>query len=140
MFRGAFSIPVKESPNHQPRPRQALLLFTLHVLPYLHLALVNLGQRLRRLQVRHVRAELTQYDPLHPRLYRRVNNRLMRSDFGDGGHVDDCILVFERGDELVEGIGVGNAVDFDMGREGSFGGGAGEDFDVASEARIGVEG
>lgn len=49
-------------------------------------------------------------------------------------------MVFESRDELVEGIGVGDAVDFDVGREGGFGGGAGEDFDVACEAGVGVEG
>ena len=64
----------------------------------------------------------------------------MRRDFGDGGHVDDGILVFKSGEELVEGIGVGDAVDLDVGREGGFGGGAGEDFDVACEAGVGVEG
>lgn len=64
----------------------------------------------------------------------------MRRDFSDGGHVDDGILVFESGDELVKGIGVGDAVDFDVGREGGFGGGAGEDLDVACEAWVGVEG
>ena len=117
-----------------------MALFTLHVLPNLHLAPVHLRQGLCRLQLRHVRAKLAQYDPLHPRLDRRVDNRLVRRDFGDGGHVDDGILVFESGDELAKGIGVGDAVDFDVGREGGFGGGAGEDFDVACETGVGVEG
>ena len=48
-------------------------------------------------------------------------------------------MVFESRDELVERIGVGDAVDFDVGWEGGFGGGAGEDFDVAGEAGIGVK-
>ena len=73
-------------------------------------------------------------------MYRRIDDRLVRSYFGDGCHVDDGILVLERRDEFVEGIGVGDAVDLDVGREGSFGGGAGEDFDVACEAGVGVEG
>ena len=64
----------------------------------------------------------------------------MRGDFRNGSHIDNSILVFESGDELVEGIGVGDAVDFDVGRECGFGGGAGEDFDVACEAGVGVEG
>lgn len=63
----------------------------------------------------------------------------MRSDFSDGSHVDDSVLVFESGDELIEGIGVRDAVDFDVRREGGFGGGAGEDFNVACEAGVGVE-
>ena len=63
----------------------------------------------------------------------------MHGDFADGGHVDDCILVFESCDELVKGIGVGDAVDLDVGRESSPGGGAGEDFDVACEARVGIK-
>ena len=64
----------------------------------------------------------------------------MRGDFGNGSHIDNSILVFKSGDELVEGIGVGDAVDFDVGRECGRGGGVGEDFDVACEAGIGVEG
>ncbi len=64
----------------------------------------------------------------------------MGRDFGDGSHVDDCILVLESGDELVKGVGIGDVVDFDVGWEGGFGGRAGEDFNVACEARVGVEG
>ena len=64
----------------------------------------------------------------------------MCSDFGHGRHIDDSILVFESRHKLVEGVGVGNTVDFDMGWEGGLGGGAGEDLDVAREAGIGVEG
>ena len=64
----------------------------------------------------------------------------MRGDFRNGSHIDNSILVFESGDELIEGIGVGNAVDFDVGRELGFGRGTGEDFDVACEAGVGVEG
>ena len=69
-----------------------------------------------------------------------MDNRLVGLDFSNRSHIDDSILVFERGDELVEGVRVGDAVDFDVGREGGFGGGAGEDFDVACEAGVGVEG
>ena len=64
----------------------------------------------------------------------------MRRDFSDGGHVDNRILVFERRYKPVEGVEVGDAVDFDVGREGGFGGGAGEDLDVAGESGVGVEG
>ena len=64
----------------------------------------------------------------------------MRSDFADRGHVDNCILVFESLDELVEGIRVGDTVDFDMGWKRSLGGSTREDFDVACKPRIGVEG
>ena len=64
----------------------------------------------------------------------------MRSDFSNGGHVDNSVLIFESGDELIEGIGVGDAVNFDVGREGGFGGGSREDFDVACKAGVGVEG
>ena len=133
-------IPIEERPNHQSRPRQPLPLFTLHILPYLHLPPIHLRQRLRRLQLRHIRAELTQYNPLHPCFNRRIDNRLVRGDFSDGSHVDDSILVFESGDEFIEGVGVGDAVDFDVGWEGGFRRGAGEDFDVACEAGVGVEG
>ena len=115
-------------------------LFTLHILPNLQLAPIDFRQRLRRLQLGHIRAKFTQYNPLDPGLDGRVDNRLVRRDFSDGGHVDDCILVCESGDELVKGIGVGDTVDFDVGREGGFGGGAGEDLDVACEAGVGVEG
>lgn len=108
------------------------------MLPNIHLTPVNLRQRLRRLQLGHIRAKLTQYDPLHSRLQRRIDNRLVRRDLGDGSHVDDRILVFESRDELVKGVGVGDAVDFDVRWEGSLGGGAGEDFNVACEAGVGV--
>ena len=64
----------------------------------------------------------------------------MRRDFSNGSHVDDSVLVFESGDELIERIGVRDVVDFDVGREGGFGGRAGEDLDVACEAGVGVEG
>ena len=63
----------------------------------------------------------------------------MRSKFVNGGHIDDCILIFESCDELVEGIGVGDAVDLDMGWERGLGRRAGEDFDVACKSGIGVE-
>lgn len=117
-----------------------LPLFTLHILPYLHLAPIHLRQRLYRLQLRHIRAKLAQYDPLHPCLDRRIDDRLVRRDFSDRSHIDDRVLVFESGDELVEGVGVGDAVDLDVLWEDGFGGGAGEDFDVACEAGVGVEG
>ena len=58
----------------------------------------------------------------------------------NGGHVDDCILVLERGDEFVHGVGIGDAVDLDVGGKSGFGRGAGEDFNVACEAGVGVEG
>ena len=92
------------------------------------------------MQFRHVCAEFAQHDPLHPCFDSRIDDRFVRGDFSNGGHINDSILVFESGDELVEGIGVGDAVDFDVGRECSCGGGAGEDFDVACEAGTGVEG
>ena len=63
----------------------------------------------------------------------------MRGDFVNGGHVDDCILIFESRDELVKGIGVGDAVDLDVGRERGLGRRAGEDFDVTCESGIGIE-
>ena len=114
--------------------------FALHVFPDFYFSLVDIRQWLRRLQLRHIRAEFAQHDPLHPRFNSRINDRFMRGDFRNGSHIDNSILVFESGDELVEGIGVGDAVDLDVWRECGFGGGAGEDFDVACEARIGVEG
>lgn len=137
--RGIF-IPVKKGADHQSRPREASPLFAFHVFSNLHLALVNLGQGFRRLQLGHVGAELAQQDPLHPGLNCRVDDGLVRGDLVDGRQVDNRVLVLERGDELVKGIGVGDAVDFDVGGEGGFGGGAGEDFDVACEAGVGVEG
>ena len=97
-------------------------LFTFHILPNLHLPPINLRQRFRRLQFGHIRAKLTQYDPLHPCLYRRIDNGLVCSDFSNWRHIDDCILVFAGGRELVEGVGVGDAVDLDVGWEGGFGG------------------
>ena len=138
MERGV-SIPVEESPDNQPCPCQALSLFALHVLPYLHLSLIHFRQWRRCLQLRDVRAEFAQYDSLHFRFYRRIDNRFMRSDFGNGGHVDDCILIVERCDELVKGIGVGDAVDLDVGWERGLGRRAGEDFDVACKSGIGIE-
>ena len=66
----------------------------------------------------------------------------MRGDLGDGCHVNDGVLVCKRRDELVEGIRVGDVVDLDVWREGGLGGrgGAGEDSNVACEARVGIEG
>ena len=63
----------------------------------------------------------------------------MCSHFANWGHVNDSILILKSRDELVKGIGVGNAVDLDMGRESSLGRRAGEDLDVACKARIRVE-
>ena len=64
----------------------------------------------------------------------------MRCDFRDGGQVDDCVLVFESRNELVEGIRVGDAVNSEVWREGCFGGGAGKNLNVPCEARVGVQG
>ena len=139
VVESGISIPVEESPNHQPCPCQALSLFTLHILPYLHLPLINFRQRRRCLQLRYIRAKFTQYDPLHSCFYRRIDDRFMRSDFVNGGHIDDCILIFESCDELVKGIRVGDAVDLDVRRERSLGRRAGEDFDVARKSGVGVE-
>ena len=40
----------------------------------------------------------------NPRIDCGIHNRLLRSDFAYRGHVNDCILVFERRDELVRRI------------------------------------
>lgn len=64
----------------------------------------------------------------------------MCGDLSDRGHIDDCILFLERREKLGKGVGVGDTVDFDVGREGSSGGGARKNFDVACEAGVGVEG
>ena len=133
-------IPVEKGPDHQPRPREPLALFTLHILPNLHLAPVNLRQGLRRLQVGHIGAKLAQDYPFHSGCDGGVDDGLVGGDLVDGGHVDDCILVLESGDKFVQGVGIGDAVDLDVGRESGFGRGAGEDFNVACEAGVGVEG
>lgn len=46
---------------------------------------------------------------LRPHRDRGIDNRFMRNDFADGGHVDNCVLMFKRRDELVRGIDVADA-------------------------------
>ena len=103
----------KKAPTTNPRPSQPRILSPLHILPNLNLPLIN-RNGLRSLQLRHIGAKLRKNRPLHSRLDSSIDDFLVRFDFRDGGHVDDCILVFERWEKFGFGIVVRDAMDLDV--------------------------
>ena len=119
-------LPVEESTRQDARPGQTLALFAHQILRDGFLT-PEKGHRFHNPWLGGVGAEFRAEKPLHTSFNRSVNKGLVLIEDKQGRQINDDILAFEGGDDGVGGVGVGDGVDFDVGREGRLGALAGED-------------
>ena len=120
------SLPVEESTSQDARPRQTFAFFAHQIFRDGFLT-PEKGHRFHNPWLGGIGAEFRAEKSLHPGFNRGVDKGLVLIEVKQGRQINGDILAFEGGDDGVGGVGVGDGVDFDVGREGRLGALAGED-------------